>query len=223
MLQHIPKGEHGEGIYAWKLDGSTGKLSSKPTAVSPVQPNPAFILKHPSKDIVYASTECINECGEVITLQVSNDGSLKELSRESAGGRSTCYLTLCSEQQADGNNEEITAMGCVNYWDAIVSLLPVDPATGIVSGPAIDRHTQPEQTTYSGTTLTASSTGRTGSGGRTRTASSRSPTNAGITSCRTSARISSGATRSKRRSWCWLVACSSRRAKDRGTLSSIRP
>ncbi len=143
MLQHIPKGEHGEGIYAWKLDGSTGKLSSKPTAVSPVQPNPAFILKHPSKDIVYASTECINECGEVITLQVSNDGSLKELSRESAGGRSTCYLTLCSEQQADGNNEEITAMGCVNYWDAIVSLLPVDPATGIVSGPAIDRHMQP--------------------------------------------------------------------------------
>ena len=112
MLQHIPKGEHGEGIYAWKLDGSTGKLSSKPTAVSPVQPNPAFILKHPSKDIVYASTECINECGEVITLQVSNDGSLKELSRESAGGRSTPPKPLPFRKTRDRRCAQALTQAC---------------------------------------------------------------------------------------------------------------
>ena len=116
--------------------------------MSRVQPNPAFILKHPTKDIIYASTECINDCGEVITLQVNtHDGSLRELGRQSAGGRSTCYLTLCPEKRSGGGRgdteESITAMGCVNYWDAIVSLLPVDPATGVVSGPVIDQHMQP--------------------------------------------------------------------------------
>lgn len=144
ILAHIPKGDHGEGIYAWTLD-STGKLSKEPTAVSRVQPNPAFILKHPTKDIIYASTECINTCGEVITLEIAHDGSLRELTRQSAGGRSTCYLTLCPEKQGGdgGARESITTLGCVNYWDAIVSLLPVDPATGVVSGPVIDQHMQP--------------------------------------------------------------------------------
>ena len=89
ILAHIPKGEHGEGIYSWKLDGDTGKLTG-PVTVSPIGPNPAFIMKHPTKDVLYASTECIHKekCGEIITLGVGEDGvSLKELGRVSAGGR----------------------------------------------------------------------------------------------------------------------------------------
>lgn len=135
ILAHIPKGEHGEGIYSWKLDGETGKLTG-PVTVSPIHPNPAFIMKHPTKDVLYASTECIHKekCGEIITLGVGEDGvTLKELARVSAGGRSTCYLTL---------HKGLELMAAVNYWDAIVSLLPVCGSTGVV-GEAIDTHMQP--------------------------------------------------------------------------------
>jgi len=42
--------------------------------VSRVTPNPAFLLKHPLLDIVYASTECIHAegCGEVVTLALDS-------------------------------------------------------------------------------------------------------------------------------------------------------
>ena len=139
VLAHIPKGEHGKGVYAWALDSTTGKLSGKPMAVTKVEPNPAFLVKHPTKDILFCSTECIHDQGEVITFEIKESGKLQELARYRAGGRSTCYLTLCCPDTSG----EPTALACVNYWDAIVSLLPVDPQSGQISGPLIDSHMQP--------------------------------------------------------------------------------
>ena len=146
-----------QGIYAWRLNGTTGKLSAEPTAVSDITPNPAFLLKHPTQNVVYASTECIHEegCGSVVTLALDpSTGRLTEVSRTSAGGRSTCYLTLhsplgseeankaaslstdgieskvdsSSRPEDDGNESLVLAV--VNYWDAIVSVLPIAAGTG---------------------------------------------------------------------------------------------
>lgn len=106
ILAHIPKGEPGEGIYAWHCCGETGKLTG-PLHINAVAPNPAFITKHPSSDTLYVSTECIHHegCGEVISMSVDEQGKLTELARESAGGRSTCYLTVVGE-----------LLAAVNYW-----------------------------------------------------------------------------------------------------------
>lgn len=60
-----------------------------------------------------------------------SDGSLTELSRVNAGGRSTCYLNV--------HGSHMTA---INYWDAIVALLPMD-SEGNLEAP-IDHHVQPE-------------------------------------------------------------------------------
>jgi len=129
ILAHIPKGAPGEGIYAWRLDGATGKLSMSPTAVSAVRPNPAFLLPHPAlDDVFYCSTECIHAegCGEVVTLKMDkSSGSLTEVTRAGAGGRSTCYLNLLPCR---------SLLAVVNYWDAILSLLPVCPEEGGVVG-----------------------------------------------------------------------------------------
>ena len=147
-----------QGIYAWRLNGTTGKLSAEPTAVSDITPNPAFLLKHPTKNVVYASTECIHEegCGSVVTLALDpSTGRLTELSRTSAGGRSTCYLTLhrplgaeeakaslstdgieskddstSNPEKEEKGGDESLMLAAVNYWDAIVSVLPVAPSTG---------------------------------------------------------------------------------------------
>jgi 6-phosphogluconolactonase (cycloisomerase 2 family) len=133
ILAHIPRGEHGEGIYAWTLNGTTGQLGARPTSVSRVTPNPAFLLKHPTLDVVYASTECIHaeRCGEVVTLGLGSDGLLAEKGRVSAGGRSTCYLTM-----------HAGFLTAVNYWDSIVALLPVSATDGLL-GLQVDAHMQP--------------------------------------------------------------------------------
>jgi len=96
-------------------------------------PNPAFILKHPTKPIAYASAECIKSDGTVSTLKVAEDGTLTTLSTHGAGGKSTCYLTLMP-----GGKHLLV----VNYWDAKLALLPLD-AEGVISGDATQVVMQP--------------------------------------------------------------------------------
>jgi len=106
-----------------------------PGGVTEVRPNPAFLLKHPTKPVMYASTECIHAegCGEVLTLAIGPGGALTEVGRTGAGGRSTCYLAL------DGTKSWLCA---VNYWDAIVAVLPVGEGDGRV-GAVAAAHMQP--------------------------------------------------------------------------------
>lgn len=132
VLAHIPRGARGQGVQAWRLDSKTGKLQRGPA--SELGPNPAFLLAHPALPVMWASTECIDRNGEVITLAVSPDGTLREVGRQDAGGRSTCYLTLTPSGRH---------LAAVNYWDAVLSLLPVVPETGLVAGAAVDTVTQP--------------------------------------------------------------------------------
>mmetsp|Transcript_24121 Transcript_24121/g.29226 ORF Transcript_24121/g.29226 Transcript_24121/m.29226 type:complete len:420 (-) Transcript_24121:89-1348(-) len=121
VLAHTPKGEHGQGVYALRLDAQTGNLTKLST--TSLGPNVAFLVKHPTLEKLYATTECIHEDGEVLTLELDERAQLNVTGRQSAGGKSTCYINL----QTSPNH-----MIAVNYWDAKVSVLPVDGQNGDV-------------------------------------------------------------------------------------------
>jgi len=114
ILAHTPKGEQGAGVYAIEVSAE-GKM--KPKGISPLGPNVAFLLKHPTLDIVYASTECINEDGEILTTSLDREsGELKLQGKRRAEGKSTCYLNL---------HKSGKLISAVNYWDAKLATFPV--------------------------------------------------------------------------------------------------
>ena len=86
-------------------------------------PNPAFILQHPTeKDVVYASTERIDEDGSVFSLRMSRDGdgvALRVVDEAPAKGKSTCYMAV----DKSGKWLRLT-----NYWEASVCVLPIEGA-----------------------------------------------------------------------------------------------
>eukprot|EP00793_Prasinoderma_coloniale_P003988 PRCOL_00006829-RA len=84
--------------------------------------NAAFLLKHPSLDVVYASTERIDREGSVVAMRMdAESGALTLLNSVAARGRSTCYLNLDAARGV---------LNAVNYWDARLAALGVDAATG---------------------------------------------------------------------------------------------
>lgn len=130
ILAHTPKGKHGAGVYAIEVSAE-GKMKAK--HVSPLGPNVAFLLKHPSLDVVYASTECINEDGEILTTSLDHEtGELKLQGKRRAEGKSTCYLNLHKSKKI---------MSAVNYWDAKLATFQVD-ADGRITDP-LDINMQP--------------------------------------------------------------------------------
>ena len=71
VLAHTPKGETGAGITHLVLDVQTGRLSKGGAhSTLPVGPNPAFLCKHPTKNIVYGTTECITQNGELLVFEL---------------------------------------------------------------------------------------------------------------------------------------------------------
>jgi 6-phosphogluconolactonase len=116
ILAHTPKGREGQGVYAISCSAD-GKLSAK--ATSALGPNVAFLVKHPTKNKIYASTECINKDGEILTTTLDHEtGELQLQGRVGAGGKSTCYLNLHQ------NGRFLTA---VNYWDAKLATFGMQP------------------------------------------------------------------------------------------------
>eukprot|EP00899_Mesostigma_viride_P003085 jgi/Mesvir1/12778/Mv22833-RA.1 len=114
------------------FNSTTGELTRIGTC--PLEPNPAFIMRHPTrKDVLYATTECIDRQGEVVTLEMRSPASLSVVARQPAGGKSTCYITI---------PENSKHMLAVNYWDARVTSLPFDAKCGTIAS-VHDTNVQP--------------------------------------------------------------------------------
>lgn len=80
--------------------------------------NPAFIVQHPSRNIVYACTESILENGDVVAFSVSpTSGVLRKIDSQTALGTSTCYVEI---------NREESHMLVTNYWDSTLAVIPID-------------------------------------------------------------------------------------------------
>lgn len=116
-LAHEPTGrvnQRGIEVFTMK-DGNLQPLTHQGESLDIV--NPAFILKHHSRDdIFFVSTERIDQNGEIVTLRLDDGGRLSIIARRDSGGKSTCYLTL----HPDG--ESLTA---VHYWNAKLHTFPV--------------------------------------------------------------------------------------------------
>lgn len=76
--------------------------------------NPAFILKHPKKKILYVCYESIYE-GHIATLEYNND-KLKVLNTISSLGKSSCYLCFDPEFKNIIN---------INYLDSTITIHPL--------------------------------------------------------------------------------------------------
>ena len=118
LLAHTPApSDCGKsGVHVMHLSGVDGRLTHLTT--NPIGPNVAFLVRCPvNPKLLYASTERIDDEGEIITLRMTPDFRLVEESRVKAGGRSTCYLNFSATKEW---------MMAVNYWDAKVSTLRLE-------------------------------------------------------------------------------------------------
>jgi len=123
VLAHAPAGGEGDGVYSVMLDPATGKLTTMTS--STVKTNPAFIMKHPVFDIVYMTTEVIDDSGsEVLVGHVNRKtGAVTILDRKRVGGRSTCHI------EWDISRTHLIA---VSYWDSKITTFPVGQTTGML-------------------------------------------------------------------------------------------
>lgn len=102
-------------ILSFRMSRHDGSLTLM-SVVSDVT-NAAFMRYSPRHNILYVCTEAITEHGSVIAFRVDNaTGILTEISRQSAGGSSTCYLTI---------DKNARHMLLVNYWDATIGVMPL--------------------------------------------------------------------------------------------------
>jgi 6-phosphogluconolactonase len=104
----------GKGIYSMTIDRE-GRLKLDGVAEAL---NPAVLI--PGDDAnMYAICETIREEGTVRRYTVNPDASLAYHESFTASGRSTCFLALAPKRDA---------AIVINYWDAIVDVVELDPA-----------------------------------------------------------------------------------------------
>jgi len=121
-LAHGPRGtESTRGLYTFLMDPSDGQMVLLSVTKDSVM-NPAFSRFHPSKNLLYTCTESVAEPGEIVTWGVCpRSGELQRLSSCSAGGTSTCYITL---------DKECENMLVVNYWNATIGVFGLSGEQG---------------------------------------------------------------------------------------------
>lgn len=124
-LAHGPRGtEAKRSLYTYWMDPGDGQMVLLSVTTEPVM-NPAFSRFHPHKNIMYTVTESVAEAGNIDTWNVEpNTGKLSKLGTMSAGGTSTCYITL---------DKQCENMLIVNYWNATISVFGLDKETGVVA------------------------------------------------------------------------------------------
>ena len=116
-LAHGPRGTPAErAVRTYRLDLIDGSLTLLSALPKGFAHNPAFCRKHPHLNVVYSCTESVKQDGQVLALKVDQKtGALSEhCPPVSAGGTSTCYLTI---------HKAARRMLLVNYWDSTICTL----------------------------------------------------------------------------------------------------
>ena len=108
---HAPSA--GVGIYGLTLS-TDGQLSEREQIETL---NPAVLIPHPDKPVMYAILETIQTNGSVQRYEVDSTGALVHNGTFNASGKSTCYLALSPKRDS---------AIVINYWDAIIDVVDVD-------------------------------------------------------------------------------------------------
>jgi len=104
-LAHQPHApEAGAGIYGLTLsqDGTLSEREQIHTL------NPAVLIPHPEKQIMYAILETIQSNGSIQRYEVAADGTLTHDGTYHASGKSTCYLSLSPKVGPHAH--------CAHFW-----------------------------------------------------------------------------------------------------------
>lgn len=114
------RGTESKGIYVFRFDDETGKLT--PVAVAEGIDNPSFLAMHPNGKLLYSSDEVDSFDGEpvgaVSALAIDDEtGKLSLVNRQAAGGTSPCHLTV------DPSGKHVLVVG---YGSGTVAVLPLD-------------------------------------------------------------------------------------------------
>ena len=113
-LAHQPQAPTpGEGIYVLTLS-KNGRLSERERIDTL---NPAVLIPHPEKRVMYAILETIQTNGSIQRYDIGVDGALAHSGTYNASGKSTCFLSLSPKRDS---------AIVINYWDAIIDVVDVD-------------------------------------------------------------------------------------------------
>jgi 6-phosphogluconolactonase len=110
-------GRDSKGIYAWRFDSGSGKLTSAGLVAE--TPNPSFLAAHPNGRFLYAVNEVshfqrMQKSGSVSAFAIDPaTGQLKLLNQQASMGDGPCHLTLDHEGKclmvANYNNGSVAA------------------------------------------------------------------------------------------------------------------
>ncbi len=108
-----------QGIYGWRLDAASGKLT--PLGLVAETVNPSFLAIHPNNRFVYAVSEIAGSGGEkggaVSAFAIDRQtGGLKFLNRVSSKGSGPCYVSV------DRTGKAVLV---ANYGSGSVAALPI--------------------------------------------------------------------------------------------------
>ena len=117
-----------KGIYLYKLDLDTGKVSGG--ALVAEAKNPSFLAVHPSGDFLYAVNE--NDNGSVSAYAIQDDDTLKPLNEQPARGAAPCHITL----DDSGKNAFIA-----NYTGGSIASFPIKDDGSLAPASTFIQHT----------------------------------------------------------------------------------
>jgi 6-phosphogluconolactonase len=123
-----------KGIYLFRLNTATGKLT--PEGVAAETPNPTFLAIHPTRKYLYAANEISNydgaNAGAISSYSVDQkSGKLTFLNRQSTKGPGPCHLIV------DKTGKYVLF---ANYGGGSVGVLPIHPDGSLAPASAFIQH-----------------------------------------------------------------------------------
>lgn len=118
------------GIYAFRFNTSSGKLTSLGLAAE--SESPSFLAEHPNHKFLYAVNEA-GRTGEVSAFAIDpKSGKLRFLNRVSSGGSSPCHLAV------DWSGKWLAV---ANYGDGVMTIYPLGADGKIGDVATVEKHT----------------------------------------------------------------------------------
>lgn len=117
------------GIYAFRFNASSGKLS--PLGLAAETQDPSFLAEHPNHKFLYAVNE--GRTGEVSAFAIdAKTGKLAFLNKVSSGGNSPCHLAV----DASGK-----WLAVANYGDGVMTIYPIGADGKLGEASTTEKHT----------------------------------------------------------------------------------
>ncbi len=126
-------GRGGKGIYLYRFQTATGKLT--PEGVAAETPNPSFLVENPNHQVLYAVNENADPAAGTVSAFSINakNGKLAPLNRVSSKGSAPCHLAL------DRRGKWLAVANCTG---GSIAVLPIQPDGRLGEAAAFEQQAQ---------------------------------------------------------------------------------